>query len=435
MRMRVSGDELPRLVRLVRLGSRALTTALGILEGEGVRLRAMALTYISLFALVPALVVVFTVVQAFSGTERVADAMHRFLLENLAVGAGDAVQPYLSKFVTNASAASAGLVGGLFLLWSALSLFQNVDRAINDTWGIKRGRSLTAQAITYWMGLTLGPLLLASSLTLASSARSWLGGDLRAVAVAGGVLLTCTFFTVLYVIVPVTKVHFLPAVAGGFAAGLSWELAKWGYAVLVGKIFRYHAIYGSVAAVPIFIFWLFVSWSILLFGARLVYVVQNAKTILGGAPHPGSRAGRELLAGQVMLHVARLFDRGAAPPDESAVASALNVPAEDVEALVERLLADKLLVEVADQGDRGASAGGLVPARPLEKLTLEDVRRAVVGPDLPDGRGPVAAVLRSVEEEAAARLDEVSLRALLDRDGPSAREDAGQAATPATVRG
>ena len=125
------------------------------------------------------------VVQAFTGTERVAQAIHRFLLDNLAVGAGDAVQAYFDRFITNAHATSAGLVGGLFLVWSALTLFQNVDRAINDTWGIKRGRSLTGQAITYWMGLTLGPLLLAGSVTLAATARSWFAGtDLRFLAAA-----------------------------------------------------------------------------------------------------------------------------------------------------------------------------------------------------------------------------------------------------------
>lgn len=434
--MRVGGDELPRLVRLVRLGSRALATALRILEGETVRLRAMALTYISLFALVPALVVVFTVVQAFTGTERVAQAIHRFLLDNLAVGAGDAVQTYFDRFITNAHATSAGLVGGLFLVWSALTLFQNVDRAINDTWGIKRGRSLTGQAITYWMGLTLGPLLLAGSVTLAATARSWFAGtDLRFLAAAGGVLLTCTFFTVLYVIVPVTKVAFLPAIAGGFAAGLSWEAAKWGYAALVGKIFRYHAIYGSVAAVPIFIFWLFVSWSILLFGARLVYVVQNARTILTGLPHSHTRAGRELLAGQILLHVARNFDRGGSAPDESDVASDLGVPADDVEALIALMLKAKLLVEISETGEKGARVGGLVPARSLEKITLEDVRRAVLGRELPSGRGPVAAVLRTVEEHAAEQLDDVSLRDLLDREAASGRAEGPATPAPAAVEG
>jgi membrane protein len=369
----------------------------------------MALTYISLFALVPALVVVFSVVQAFTGTERIAEAMHHFLFENLAVGAGDSLEPYLGRFISNAHATSAGLVGGLFLIWSALTLFSNVDRAVNETWGIHRRRSVTQQAIIYWMGLTLGPLLLASSVTLAASARSYLASsDLRFLAVAAGGLLTCTFFTLVYLIVPFTRVRLLPALAGGFAAGLSWELAKLGYAILVTRIFRYHAIYGSVAAVPIFIFWLFVSWSILLFGARLSYVVQNAAALLAGVPHPSTRAGREILAGQLMLHVARAFDRGDPPPDGAEAASQLGAQADDVEDVLGVLRNAGLLIAAAE--------GGVVPSRPLEKITLDDVRRAVLGGDLPGGRGTVAAVLRSVEEQASQRLSEVTLRQLCDRD-------------------
>jgi len=406
-------DELPRLVRLVRLAYRAIPTALRVLEGEGVRLRAMALTYISLFALVPALVVIFSVVQAFTGAERIAQAVHGFLLDNLAVGASEALQPVLGGFVTNAHATSAGVVGGLFLVWSALSLFSNVDRAVNETWNIHRGRSIRQQAIIYWLGLTLGPLLLASSITVAGAARLWLvGTGARFLATGAGVLLTCAFFTVLYVIVPVTKVRLLPAIAGGLAAGVSWEVAKWGYAALVGKIFRYHAIYGSVAAVPIFIFWLFVSWSILLFGARLVYVVQNAATFFEGAPHPGTRAGREILAGQVALEVARAFDRGAPPPEEAEVASRLGASPDDVDELAAILRKAGLLVTVAE--------GGLVPGRPLERITLDDVRRAVLGEELPGGRGAVAAAVRAVEVQAAERLAGVTLRDLCNRErGPA----------------
>jgi membrane protein len=160
--------------------------------------------------------------------------------------------------------------------------------------------------------------------------------------------------------------------------------------------------------VPIFIFWLFVSWSILLFGARLVYVVQNASALLAGLPRPGARAGREILAGQLMLHVARAFDRGDPPPDGAEAASQLGAPPDDVDDVLTLLRNAGLVVSVAD--------GGLVPSRPLEKITLEDVRRAMLGEELPAGRGVVASVLRSVEEEAASRLAAVTLRQLCDGD-------------------
>ena len=282
--------EAGRLERSARAAIQAVETALRVLEGETVRLRAMALTYISLFALVPALVVAFSVVQAFTGMERISARVSEVLFENLAVGARATIEPYLQRFIQNAHVTSAGLVGGAFLVWSAVSLFSNVDRAVNDIWGIRRRRSLSSQAVTYWMGLTLGPLLLAGSVMVGHSTRAFLAGTgLRFLAVGAGAVLTCTFFSLIYVILPNTKVRLGAAVAGGFTAGIAWEIAKWGYTFFIGRFVHYNAIYGSVAAVPIFLLWLFVSWAIVLFGARLAFIVQYASTLKKRAPHPTSR--------------------------------------------------------------------------------------------------------------------------------------------------
>jgi membrane protein len=400
-----------RLERSIRTATSAVQTALRVLEGETVRLRAMALTYISLFALVPALVVAFSVVQAFTGMERINERVNEVLFENLAVGARATIEPYLQRFVQNAHLTSAGLVGGALLVWSAVSLFSNVDRAVNDIWGIRRRRSLSSQAVTYWMGLTLGPLLLAGSVMVGHSTRAFLAGTgVRFLAVAAGALLTCAFFSVLYVIVPNTKVRLGAAAAGGLAAGLAWEVAKWGYTFFIAKFFRYHAIYGSVAAVPIFLLWLFVSWAILLFGARLAFIVQYASTLMKRAPHPTSKTGREILAGQALLAVARAFDLGERPPDGGDVATALGVEAEDAGEAVAVLKQANLLVNVSE--------GGLVPARPLERITLDDVRRAVAGAEREAERpsGVVAGIVARVEEQASGRLAEVTFRELCDAE-------------------
>ena len=111
--------DVARLERAATSIARAVETALRVIEGESVRLRAMALTYISLFALVPALVVAFSVVQAFTGMEKIADRVHEFLFENLAVGARATIEPYLDRFIQNTHLTSAGLIGGASLVWSS----------------------------------------------------------------------------------------------------------------------------------------------------------------------------------------------------------------------------------------------------------------------------------------------------------------------------
>lgn len=396
--------------RMIRTAPGAVQIALRMLGGEVVQLRAMALTYISLFALVPGLVVAFSVVQAFTGMDRISSRLHEFLFENLAVGARATLEPYLDRFIRNTHVTSAGLVGGALLVWSSVSLFQNVDRALNDIWGVRRRRSIAQQATIYWLAISLGPLLLAGSVMVAHWTRAALATtSVGFLGTAAGAILTCLFFSLAYLVVPNTKVRPRNAVAGGFIAGLAWEVAKWGYASFVVRSVKYSAIYGSVAAIPIFLLWLYLSWAILLFGARLAYVFQYASSFLQGV-HAGSKTGREIVAGRAMLAIARAFDAGTPAPDAGEVASELGCSADDASEVAGELKTAGLVVPLGD--------GGLVPAKPLEKITMLDVRRAVAGKEPPAamGAGVVAALVRGVEDEAAERLDRVSLRDLLDRE-------------------
>jgi membrane protein len=417
--------------RMIRTAPEAVQIALRMLGGEMVQLRAMALTYISLFALVPGLVVAFSVVQAFTGMDRISNRLHEFLFDNLAVGARATIEPYLDRFIQNTHITSAGLVGGLLLVWSSVSLFQNVDRALNDIWGVRRRRSVAQQATIYWVTITLGPLLLAGSVMLGHSTRNALASShVDFLGSVAGALLTCVFFSLAYLIVPNTKVKLRNAAAGGFIAGLAWEVAKWGYAAFVARSIRYSAIYGSVAAVPIFLLWLYLSWAIVLFGARLAYVFQYASSFLSGV-HAHSKTGREIVAGRAMLAVAKDFEAGAEAPDPGEVASRLGTSADDVAEVIRALKGAGLLVSLGD--------GGLVPARPLERITMRDVRRAISGedPSIGPGAGVVGALVHGVEEEAASRLAEVSLRALLDRergDPPDPASGASQAGERAPDR-
>jgi membrane protein len=365
----------------------------------------MALTYISLFALVPAVVVAFSVVQAFTGMDAVWRGVHGFVLDNLAVGARMSIEPYLDRFVRNAHATSAGVVGGALLVFSAVSLFGYVERAVNEIWTVRRPRPLAQRALIYWTGLTLGPVLLAGSLALGHAVGTFLGGATpgQLLARLAAVLLSCMLFSALYFFVPATRVRPEAAVAGGVLAGIAWEVAKAIYAFAVRRFFRYHAIYGSVAAVPIFLLWLYVSWTIALFGARISFVVQHARVLLRGhAPEgQGTPLGRELLAARAMLEVALAYRDGSAPPDPGEVALRMETFGEPVREILGVLRARQLVVEVA--------GGGLVPARPLARLTLGDVRRAVSGSPPSTARNSaealVSGVLAAAEGAASEALD------------------------------
>ncbi len=400
---RISWSQLRTLARALRRGN--------------LRVQAMSLTYISLFAFVPALVVVFSFMEAF-GQDRLWRLVHEYLIANLAVGARASIEPYLNRFVRNAHATSAGLVGGAILIASAVGVFTHIERAVNEIWSVKRLRPFPQRLLIYWAGLTIGPVLLAGSLALThavgSAAEAWpLGGFLARVA---SILLSCVLFTLIYLFVPSTRVRWRAAAAGGVLAGISWELAKGLYTYAVAKFFRYHAVYGSVAAVPVFLLWIYVSWTFVLVGARVSFVVQHARVLFRGHAPEATALGRELLAARAMLEVALAFRDGRPAPDPGEVAVRLDTFGEPVREVLGALRLKQLIHELA--------GGGLVPARPISLITLADVRRAISGPPPPAAEATaealVSRLLADAEGAAAASLAEWTYAELCDRvAGPS----------------
>ena len=408
-------ERLRELAHLVVLGARNVLRAL---LAEDLRLRALALTTITLFAMVPALVVAFSFLQAFAGMEELWRRAQDFLIANLAVGARASVVPYLERFVNNAHATGAGVVGAVLLVVSAVGLLQQVEKALNDLWAVRRKRPVVQRALIYWATLTLGPVLLAASLAIAHQVELHLGaGSGRAMARSVSLALTSFFFTVLYVIVPFTRVRRGAALAGGVLAAVSLELAKGLYAWVVARFFHYSAIYGSLAAVPIFLIWLQISWTILLFGARVAFVVQHARQLVRAHEAERTPMGRELLAARALLAVARAFHAGKRPPDPDDVARQLEVMDEPVRDALSQLRVGGLVVD--------AAGGGLLPARPLDQITLADVRRVLSGGSPQAGAEPaealVASVLAGADDVASRTLSGVSLAELCRRlDGERA---------------
>jgi len=404
--------------RLVLAGIAAGARAL---QGEQLQLRALALTTISLFSLVPALLVAFSVARLVADMEKLRERIHEFLLENLAVGARSTAQEYLDRLLTSPGA-GAGAVGFLLLVLTAVMLFHHVERALNDVWAVRRRRGRVHRVLVYWTGLTLGPLMLAGSLALAYRARDVLGAT-SVLTRAGGVLLTCLFFAVTYLTVPATRVRLVPAAIGGAVAGFAWEAAKWGYGWAVAHLFRFQAVYGSVAAILVFLLWIYLSWTLLLFGARLAFVLQHARALLLSPEGAESPAARELAAARVMLEVARAHDLGRPPPDPDDLADELDVTVQAAEEVAALLRSSGLVVE--------AAGGGLAPARPLDRISLADVRRLVAG-ERGAGRGDGAALLAEVlggaDALAGSRLADATFADLCARLRPAKAAGGGGAA-------
>ena len=394
-----------------------LRAGLAAFKGEGLRLRAMALTYISIFSLLPAVMVTVSMVRSFSDLDRVRLQIQEFLTSNLAVGARDKVQAYLDQYVFGASAMTPGLFGFALLLLSAVALLAQVEHAVNVIWSVRHARPRLQRWLTYWAALTVGPLVMAGSIALALDAHEQLGAP-RIVGQVAGVALTFVFFVASYLILPATRVRFWPALGGGVVAGTAFELAKWVYTWAATHLFRFQVVYGSIAAVFVFLLWLYFSWTIFLFGARLAFVLQHHRALVEQEEGQGNAMGRELLAVLALLEVALCWRDGVKAPDAGEVADRIDAAAEPVRDVLSLLEEAGLLTESDD--------GRLSPARPLDRMTLADVRRVIAGPppNAAEGGRPamLAALLDEGEGAAAERLSRTTFedlcRAVRGTPGP-----------------
>ncbi len=384
----------------------ALRAGLGAFRGEDLKLRAMALTYISIFSLLPAVMVTVSMVRSFPDLDRVRLQIQDFLTTNLAVGARDKVQAYLDQYVFGASAMTPGLLGFALLLASAVVLLAQVEHAVNVIWSVRHPRPRLQRWLTYWAALTIGPLVMAGSIAIALDANDRLGAP-RIVGQVAAVALSYVFFVVSYLILPATRVRFWPALGGGVLAGTAFELAKGGYTWAVTHLFRFQAVYGSIAAVLVFLLWVYLSWTIFLLGARFAFVLQHHRA-LADQEEQGNAMGRELLAVRALLEVALSWRDGLQPPDAGEVADRIDAAAEPVRDVLSLLEEAGFLSESDD--------GRLVPTRPLDRVTLADVRRVIAGPPPRAAEGGsnamLAALLDEGEGAAVERLSRTTLEDL-----------------------
>ncbi len=347
----------------------AATVAHGF-RGEKITLRASALTYITMLSLVPLLAVIFAIVSGL-GQESLRKGVHEFVFDNLAPGVREQIGGYLDEFIARASASAMGGLGGVFLLVSAAGLFHNIERSLDEIWGVTTPRTLLRRVVIYWCVLTLGPVVLGVSVLATNSAQAAVQTSLPSGVLALVPWATSAFaLFFLYFAVPNAKVRLRAALAGALVAATAWEIAKRLYTFGATHSFRYDAIYGSLGAIPLFLLWLYVSWIVVLFGARLAYALQYAVTT-ANAPRVFDARCREVLCARVALEAAVAFQSGRPPPTPGALAQTLGLDVSFVSEAIEALREKGLVAEAVD--------GGVVPARAPEQIRLSDIAEAARG--------------------------------------------------------
>jgi len=236
---------------------------------------AGALAYTSVFALVPLTAAILGILAAFPVFGEWRIQLTAFIFNNFVPAAGDTVQEYITQFADNASKATA--VGVLVLLFSAVALMMSIEDAFNRIWRVQAGRRPVSRFVIYWTALTLGPLLLVAALAISSYlfALPFIDAAEAQFSIRARVLGLLPFLIVwaalvaAFVVIPNREVRFRHAVIGALIAAVLFDLAKRGFAYYVTDLASYQKVYGALAMVPIFFFWIYLSWLIVLLGASI----------------------------------------------------------------------------------------------------------------------------------------------------------------------
>jgi membrane protein len=319
-------------------------------------LTASSLTFTTTIALVPFFTVVLAIFTAFPMFSQLQTVLQKWLIESLIPdNIARQVLGYLTQFAAKSS--RLGVAGLAVLLVTALALILTIDRTLNNIWRVRKPRRLGQRILIYWAGLTLGPLLLAASLTMTSYlltvSTGLVGGApgfLR--VVFGGIefMLLGAGAAALFHYVPHTRVQWAHAWSGGLFVAAGIELAKKLLSIYVSMVPSYSAVYGAFATVPIFLTWIYTTWVIVLLGAVIAAYLPS---LLMGVPRRGGASGWRF---QLALEMLQVLQRARLTPAKglnlTQLAQALQFDALSIESVVEALEALDWIGQLGDESGR-----------------------------------------------------------------------------------
>jgi membrane protein len=346
---------------------------------------ASALTYYSLLSIVPVLALGFAVAKGFG----LQTYLEKVAMEQFA-GQGE-VAARIIDFSRNAlQNASGGLiagVGALFLIWTVFQLLSNAEHSFNQIWELPSDRTLGRKLTDYLSIMLVSPVLIVMS----SSAMVLLATRIHELLALLGLGLFSPVITAvlgitpyvliwlllifIYVFLPNTKVGLWSGTVGGVLAGTIFVFVQWLYIKFQVGVSSYNAVYGSFAALPLFIIWMNLSWLIVLIGFEIVYAHQNQETYsYEHVVEKISDAFRRLLTLQVAHFLVKGFHEGSAPLRVSQISDALEIPRRLVMEILDALVHAELATEIPIEG---TSRKSYQPARDIDLYTVSYVIEAL----------------------------------------------------------
>ncbi len=289
------------------------------------------------------------------------------------------IDKIVNGFFNRVGSGSVTVVSLLIVIWAATALLTTIEKAFNSIWHVPRGRNFLQRIINYWALLTLGPILLGVGVYIASTNAAFTelekSGKDYIPAILSYFISVIAFF-LLYFVLPNTKVNVKPAIWGAAVAGIVWAIAKWIFRIYITKFIPYNQVYGMLGLVPLSVFWIYISWLIVLFGLQLTYTTQHLKTldadeIASAKKDEEYYVANDMTAINIVREIAFAFQNSMPPLDANEISSQLKIPIELVEKILQTFVRNGIIVKTSEP------LSGYVLARDPENIRLSDISQAL----------------------------------------------------------
>ncbi len=366
--------------------------------------RAATLSFWTLVAIVPVLALAFSLMGPLGLLDNVAVKLKDLLYSTVLAASVAEVGPWLDGLVSGIKLETLGVAGFLGVLVAGSKMYSSVEQAYNDIFRVRLRRRWLLRITLFYAVVTLGPLLLSMGFAATTSMMDGMGMLGRAVPV----LLTTSAFVLAIKLVPHTEVRWQAALAGGFSSAVLFEALKTGfsaYTELLGAANTMVRLYGSLALFPVFLFYIYLLWLVVLLGVEVAYVVHYARPLLADERDRlrmgdiWRRRPDPFFGLQVMIALAQHYVGGKGPISEHQLGELLGAPNRSIHDALDVLEAGELVVRIEN--------GRYLPAKPLSTLTGSQVIRCCRDVSVPscDPQAPGAGAVQASMDAISHTLD------------------------------
>jgi membrane protein len=349
-------------------------------------LHASALTYYSLLSIIPVLALIFGISKGFGTHDTIRDELEEELAAHKEVI--DWIVRQADSLLSITSTGLVTAVGIVLLIWTALKVLSNIEETLNAIWGVKRSRTVIRKFSDYLSIMIIGPLIFFFSSSLAVYLASQVTDLTQKTELAELVnpvvyylieltplFLIWILFTLTFMIIPNTKVNFKPALLGAIISGTFYHWVQLFYIDFQIGATRYSTVYGTFAALPLFLIWLQLSWFIVLFGAELTYAFQHISTYIF-EKESGNISGfnKKVLALHIAWLIIKNFENGERPLTEREISNRVKISNNLAHELITHLHQSGVISQVI-RGRKRAMA--YQPAQDIKLITVAGVLNAL----------------------------------------------------------